>query len=225
LRKVILALALALSCPLIALADASTSLGSSANPSYVGQTVKFTAVFYFACADGVSSHFFTIDGKTYPGDFSSVGQQGTATLSISSLKAGTHSVVFTWHTSQGPPNDISCGGSDSLTQTVRPRPSPLPSPKPKPAPSPSSAPSPEESPSVPAESPSPSPSPSPASSARLTVDLDAGGADVVPAWLSLSAIVLAVVLAVAGPRLAAARPALPDRRANATERISGSKQR
>ncbi|HEV8597200.1 MAG TPA: hypothetical protein VGR23_05715 [Candidatus Dormibacteraeota bacterium] len=224
MRKVILALALALSCPLTALADASTSLGSSANPSYVGQTVKFTAVFFFACADGVSSHFFTIDGKAYPGDFSSVGQQGTATLSISSLKAGTHKVVFTWQTSQGPPNDISCGGSDSLTQTVRARPSPLPSPKPKPAPSPSSAPSPEESPSVPAESPSPSPSP--ASSARLTVDLDAGGADVVvPAWLTLSAIVLAVVLAVAGPRLAAARPALPDRRANVTERISRSKQR
>ncbi len=169
-------------------AAADDSLTSSADPSVAGRPVTFTASFVPYCADGATVDF-TVDGDVTPADSVSVsGSQGTASLTLSTLGAGVHTITFRW--SAGVPPDPTCGGGAGLVQTVLDEPSP----QPPAASSPGSTPQP-----PPAATPQAPPSPAPASSSpRLTLTASSSRAYAV---LGAAAVVLAVLALVLARRL------------------------
>lgn len=135
MRKVIVALALAAVASVTSVQASTTTLTASPKSAIVGQKVTFTGKFTPSCAGTVQSSYFTIDGKRYLGTYSQVGSNGTGTYSISTLKAGVHSVKYQWSAGG------SCNGSATLSFTVSPKPSPVPTPPPSPSPLPSPSPS------------------------------------------------------------------------------------
>jgi hypothetical protein len=130
-------LAIVLAASVQTVEASTTALRASPAGSTAGDTVTFTAAFTSSCPGALTTHYFTIDGKTYNGTLAQSGQAGTDTLSISSLTVGAHSVTYTWKI-----NGTICRGVAYLTYTVAPRPAPSPSPPPSPTPSPSPLPSP-----------------------------------------------------------------------------------
>ena len=103
----------------------TTGLASSANPSASGQSVTFTATVAPAPDGGTVA--FAVDGAALSGcTASAVDPSGQATCEVSSLAAGTHSVVATYG------GDDYSGGSESaaLAQAVE---SPGLTPSPPPA--------------------------------------------------------------------------------------------
>ena len=140
MRKAILlpavALAAVLSTAAVVEAASTTTLTASPKSSVVGQKVTFTAKFTPSCTGTVASYYLTIDGKRYNGTYVRSGQNRTETVSISTLKAGKHSVSYQWTITS------TCKGTASLSYTVAPKPTPTPTPTPSPLPSPSPSPSP-----------------------------------------------------------------------------------
>jgi hypothetical protein len=105
---------------LVAMAVASatnTTVTSSPNPSYVGQSVKFTATVANAGADSAGtptgSVQFQIDGSNYRAPVALAN--GTASVSDAALAVGTHAVqaMYTPDTS-----DFTASTSDTYNQTV-----------------------------------------------------------------------------------------------------------
>src|SRR5690242_5480211 len=74
----------------------TTSIHASPTTASVGQSVAFTATFTSSCPGTVTTHSFTIDGKTYSGVFTHTGLSGSETYSTSSLAAGKHAVAYNW---------------------------------------------------------------------------------------------------------------------------------
>jgi hypothetical protein len=188
MKKAAVALAVIVGSATTAQADSSTAISASPPSSIVGQTVTFQATFGFGCADGVSTHYFLIDGKLQPGNgtFQSHGQTATETLSTSTLSTGRHSIGYHWYTDT--PGGSSCSGDASIPYSVSPKPVPAPTPSPKPVPTALASPS-------PVESPAGSPSPSPATAARLTVDSAAVSpiSPVLPLLLGAAVLVLLLI--------------------------------
>ena len=136
---VVLALAAVAALGTASLADASTTtVTASPRSAIVGQKVTFTAKFTPSCSGTVASYYFTIDGKKYNGTYVRSGQNRTETLSLSTLKAGTHAVVYQWQVT------ASCKGTAALSYVVAAK--TTPSPTPAGSPSPSALPSPSPSP-------------------------------------------------------------------------------
>jgi hypothetical protein len=105
----------------VALADGTTTLKSSANPSFAGQTVTFTATVTFHCADGGQIRFQIDRGpEMYPtAQRTTTGTEVvvTATLTWTFRSPATHTVYMDWGT-----GIIGCMGSTSLIQRVVARP-------------------------------------------------------------------------------------------------------
>jgi hypothetical protein len=136
MRKLILALVLVLGAVTTVQAS-TTTIQASPTSSIVGQKVTFTATFTSSCAGTVFTHYFTVDGKTFSGNYTHSGLSGTETLSISTFAAGKHSVTYYWQV-----GGTICRGTASMSYTVALAPSPSPTPTPTPSPSPSPSPSP-----------------------------------------------------------------------------------
>lgn len=85
----------------VELAGTSTALSSSAQPSVFGQPVTFTATVSPASAGSVPTGTvtFTIDG-THAGTVT-LGSLGTASLTVSSLATGAHSIVASYTSDNG----------------------------------------------------------------------------------------------------------------------------
>jgi hypothetical protein len=90
----------------------TTALTSSPNPSTYGQTVVFTALVSSSSGTPTGTVTF-LDGATSLGS-SAVDGSGFATLSISSLSAGTHSVTAQYNGN----STFSGSTSSGLSQTV-----------------------------------------------------------------------------------------------------------
>ena len=88
-----------------------TSLGSSQNPSVVGQSVTFTATITGSSPTGTAD--FADGANDIPGCSDQPLMGGQATCTTSGLSAGSHSITATY---DGDPNNLS--SSSSLTQTV-----------------------------------------------------------------------------------------------------------
>lgn len=147
MKKAVLALAVFAASTVTAQADTTPTIAASPpNRSVAGQTVTFTANFTYGCADGVAEQYFLIDGRQIPSTtFSTHDPNATATLVISSLAVGSHTISYHWETLSGVPN-TRCGGDNSIPYAVKPKPAPPPPPArpsqvPSPAASPSSGPS------------------------------------------------------------------------------------
>jgi Bacterial Ig-like domain (group 3)/Right handed beta helix region len=92
----------------------SPVLTSSANPSYVGQTVTFTATLDTSSTRLPVTGTMTFrDGTNVLGTVS-VGTAGTAALSLSSLSAGTHSIYAIYSGD----SDLPPATTNTLSQTV-----------------------------------------------------------------------------------------------------------
>jgi hypothetical protein len=94
-----------------------TRLGSSVNPSVIGQNVVFTATISAGGGSGTPSGTvqFAIDGRNFgsPVSISGSGGVSTASFSTASLNVGTHTITASYS------GDVSfAGSSGSLTQTV-----------------------------------------------------------------------------------------------------------
>jgi len=101
------------------------SLVSSANPSYVGQKVTFTATFPLTCSDGARV-VFVVDGRSFGPDAydNPTGIKVTATLSRVFTSSGAHRVSASF--TAGIPPDPVCQDARSLVQHVVVRTSQLP---------------------------------------------------------------------------------------------------
>lgn len=166
MKKAVLGFAVFLMAPIAAQANETPTITASpAASSTAGQIVTFTAAFTYDCADGVAEQHFLVDGTQVPSTtFSQHNPNATATLVISSLSVGSHTIGYHWE-SAPPTLATPCSfNAHPLNYTVKPRPAPPPPPAAKPSPVPSSTASPSPSPSTP-ESPSPSAAPT-ASSER-----------------------------------------------------------
>ena len=78
---------------LVAFADSTTTLASSANPAAVGTPVTFTATVGAGALDPTGSVDFTADGTTIPGCDSVALAAGQATCTASALGAGAHTIL------------------------------------------------------------------------------------------------------------------------------------
>jgi autotransporter-associated beta strand protein len=100
--------------------DTGTSVTSSVNPTAVGQSVTFTATVIDKVAGGptpVGFVTFTIDSGTPTAPPTSLDISGKATYTLSTLTAGTHTIVANFLAN----NDFNASASPSsppLTQTV-----------------------------------------------------------------------------------------------------------
>src|SRR5262249_14711026 len=102
----------------------TTVLASSADPSTVGQNVTFTAIVSATGPSGspTGNVIFTIDGvaqATVP--LQIVGSSDEATLSISSLAKGSHTIQAVY---SGDASFSTSGVGSPLLQTVNPLPPP-----------------------------------------------------------------------------------------------------
>jgi type VI secretion system secreted protein VgrG len=100
-------------------APTSTSLVSSTNPAKAGQPVTFTATVTGATSGSVSFY----DGTTLLAT-GAVDTSGQASLTISSLSAGTHNITAVYSGSAGHLPST----SSTVTETITAAPSPTPSP-------------------------------------------------------------------------------------------------
>jgi hypothetical protein len=138
MRKLILALAV-FAGSVTTVEASTTSISAVPTSSVAGQSVTFTATFTSSCPGALTTHYFTIDGQGVNGSLAQTGLAGTETLSISTLKAGPHTITYYWKI-----NGTICRGIAEMSYTIMPEPSPTPSPSPSPSPtsSPTPAPSP-----------------------------------------------------------------------------------
>ena len=88
----------------------TTTLNSSLNPSYVGQSVTFTAAVSPSGASGTVTFY---DGTTILGT-GSLNSSGQASSSTSTLAAGSHKITASY----GGDSNFTASTSAALTQTV-----------------------------------------------------------------------------------------------------------
>lgn len=95
------------------------TIASSLNPAIAGQPVTFTAIFTarFATPAGIVTF---LDGATIIGS-GAINSSGTATLPVSSLAPGTHSITATYAATR----DFAASTTASVSQTIIPAPPPV----------------------------------------------------------------------------------------------------
>ena len=98
------------------LADSTTAVGSSLNPSVYGQSVTFTAN---VTAGATGTVQFNIDGSAYGSPVAV--SSGAATLTTATLAAGTHTVVeraYSGDTNYGASSGTLSGGQTVTSATA-----------------------------------------------------------------------------------------------------------